>query len=187
MVKVSCNRIKRAVCLVIIFVFCFVLMLTGCGEAEITDIDMHPTTNEERGDKDVQPQGTIWRLDEAYEEGLISTEHLQSIAYYYNFWLQDDSDFVPIPKYPEELSNETILKIRKTYYYIRDGYNKGAALYNVRVCDYYGTYDGYAVVDISGGGCDSPIGGLPYSCEEYEIGGVVFYWYSTLFVWKAFD
>ena len=187
MVKINYNRIKRAVCLLLLMAFCFFLMLAGCGEDEITGTDAYPTTAEDSGDKNVQPQGTILRLDKAYEEGLISTEHLQSIAYYYNFWLQDDSDFVPIPKDPEELSEETIIKIRKTYYYIRDGYNKGALLSYVSVGDYYGTYDGYAVVDISGGGCTSPIGGYPLTYEEYEIGGVVFYWYSTLFVFKAFD
>lgn len=141
--------------------------------------------NGSEGQNEVQPQGTLLWLESAYSDGLISYDDLRSIAYYYN-GESAEADFVPSPKNPEQLSAETIRKIKETYYYQADGFNKGASVDDVYVSGYCGTYNGYVVVEI-GSGCDTGIGGEPMIYEEYEIDGVIFYWYTPLRVWKSFD
>lgn len=129
--------------------------------------------------------GTLYWLEDAYSDGLISYDDLRSIAYYYN-GEKSESDFVPSPMNPESLSAETRRKIQETYYYQSSGDDKGASLDDVWVGGYYGTYNGCVVVTVFAT-CDSGIGGEPMYYEEYEIDGVVFYGYNPLKVWKAFE
>ena len=135
--------------------------------------------------KEIKLWGTFFWLDAAYADGLISYDALRSIAYYYN-GESAEIDFVPIPKDPETLSDETILKIQETYYVGSNGAEKGATLDDVVVGDYCGTYNGCVIVSVIAN-CTSGIGGDPIDYEKYEIGGVVFNRYTPLRVWKAFD
>ena len=135
--------------------------------------------NEDEKDK---LQSTVCGLEEAYESGLISKDELRSIAYYYN-GEEAATDFVPIPKNPESLSEETVLKIKKAYYLKLGGDEKGAVIDDVGIGGYYGTYSGCVVVVINGS-CVSGIGGDPIYYPEYTIDGIVFYQYTPLKVWK---
>ena len=126
--------------------------------------------------------GEIKNLEEAYETGWITQEDLKSIAYYYNDKteaIENNGDFVPVPKSPERLNDNTITAIRKTY---REQYfeDKSTPLDTITVTDYCGTYNGCVVATVSTY-C------IAYDIivqDEYEIGGVVFYNYFSLSVWN---
>lgn len=127
-------------------------------------------------------QSTFYSLEEAYENGLISKDDLRSIAYHYNS-ADAETDFVPIPKSPESLSEETVNKIKRAYYDKVGGENLGATVDDVYIGGYYGTYAGCVVVML-GGDCMSGFGGDPIYYPEYMIDDIVFYWYTPLKVWK---
>ncbi|MCH5148830.1 MAG: hypothetical protein J1G05_05675 [Clostridiales bacterium] len=136
----------------------------------------------ENEDEEERVQSTVCSLEEAYESGFISKDDLRSIAYYYNSE-EAATDFVPIPKNPESLSEETVRKIKKAYYFKVGGEKTEAVVDDVSIGGYYGTYSGCVVVVINAS-CMSGIGGDPVYYPEYTIDGVVFYQYTPLKVWK---
>ena len=128
------------------------------------------------------PPSELYRLAEAYAKGLITKDDLRNIAYYYN-GEHATTDFVPLPKNPETLSEQTIKKIKQAYYdKVFDG-NSDATVDDVNIAGYYGTYNGYVIIEINAS-CVSGIGGDPLSYPEYVIGDVIFYSYTPLQVWK---
>lgn len=132
--------------------------------------------------KEELPQSVLCGLEEAYTKGLISKDDLRSIAYYYN-GKDAATDFVPTPKNPESLSEDTIKKIQRAYYDKVGGEKTEAVVDDVNIGGYYGTYDGCVIVYINAS-CMSGIGGDPICYPEYAIEDVVFYWYTPLQVWK---
>ena len=131
------------------------------------------------------PLSVLYWIEEAYANGLITNDDLRSIAYYYN-GENATTDFVPLPKNPETLSEQTIKKIQQTYYdKVFDG-NSDATVDDVNIAGYYGTYNGYVIIEINAS-CVSGIGGDPLYYPEYVIGDVIFYSYTPLQVWKEMN
>ena len=134
--------------------------------------------------KETNPPGEIYSLEEAYENGWITREHLLSIAYYCgqtdnNAELQDEN-YAPIPKNPEKLSKKTALKIRKTELY--SARSSKAELSDVEIIGYYGCYSGYYAVKISASYLMYPA----VVNAERTIGGVLFVYTNEFPVlWKA--
>ena len=125
-------------------------------------------------------EGTLYTLAQAYEEGLITREHLLNIAYYqgsaeYN---QDeiDENFTPQPK--GKLTANVSLQLRSAIADMHRSYkgyeNVTAEGFSVTETSYYGCYNGYHAFffkDISGIG-DYLASNLSY---QEEIDGVIFY------------
>ncbi|MDE6441858.1 MAG: hypothetical protein K2L12_03780 [Clostridia bacterium] len=112
----------------------------------------------------------ILSLEDAYENDLLSEENLKSIADYYN---NPDTR-------PNDLSEDTRETINTAFckqFGITD-YDKAGV-----PSTYFGTYSGCTVVQISTT-CDSEFGGDPICYTEYTIGGVTFYRYSPLMVYR---
>ena len=169
---------KKLFCaLILTFLSSFMLFaFVGCNDNE-TEVG----SNENESEAELPPS-ELYRLAEAYAKGLITKDDLRNIAYYYNGELAT-TDFVPLPKNPETLSEQTIKKIQQAYYNkVFDG-NSDATVDDVGVGEYYGTYHGCVVVEI-GAPCTSDIGGDPLYYPEYVIGDVIFYSYTPLRVWK---
>ena len=125
-------------------------------------------------------EGTLYTLAQAYEEGLITREHLLNIAYYqgsaeYN---QDEinENFTPLPK--GELTANVSLQLRSAIADMHRSYkgyeNVTAEGFSVTEEFYYGCYNGYHAFffeDVSG------ISNYPDWIHNYqeEIDGIVFY------------
>lgn len=127
-------------------------------------------------------QSVLCGIEEAYTTGLISKDDLKSIAYYFN-GENAATGFVPTPKDPESLSEDTIKKIQRTYCDKVSGDKTEAVVDEVNIGGYYGTYNGCVIVEINAS-CIGGIGGDPICYPEYMIEDVVFYWYTPLHVWK---
>ena len=92
---------------------------------------------------------TFYTLQEAYETGYLTREDIMSIAYYhnggrvYNEGIMSEG-YTPIPKTPQELSEDTVNKIKET---AADEYNSQHDLSTKATADgftiiqYYGTYN----------------------------------------------
>lgn len=120
--------------------------------------------------------GKIIRLEEAYDNGLLTTKDLQDIAYYMG--CAGDADYSPTPKNPETLDGEIALKIK--YLYLKDWRDllPQLTVNDVIVTDYYGTYGSCIAVCLS-----NEIAPCDYIFEdEHYIGGVTFYNYCGAFV-----
>ena len=136
--------------------------------------------------KEKNPPGEIYSLEEAYENGWITREHLLSIAYYFggqkenNVELQDEN-YAPIPKNPEKLSEKTALKIRKTdLYRMREVGKSKFDLSDMLIEGYYGCYMDYYAVTTS-------FKGARYTedIKDRMIDGVLFtYTYEFPVLWK---
>lgn len=94
-----------------------------------------------------QTYGTFYTLEEAYEAGILTHDELMSIAYYHNGGTRGNEaimgeDYVPIPKDPQELSEETSWKICETaaYNYRREYENAEASADDFKIIRYHGTY-----------------------------------------------
>lgn len=94
-----------------------------------------------------QSSGTLYTLQEAYDNGWLSQEDLMCIAYYSNGGRELNEeimseDYAPAPKTPEELSSLTELKIK--YAAVKaceDKYDKtNVKSENFIITHYYGTY-----------------------------------------------
>ena len=157
------------------FVILVCIILSG-----LTLFSLNGCTYNENQEENIQ--STICGLEEAHETGLISKDDLKSIAYYYN-GENAETDFTPIPKNPQTLSENTISKIKRAYYDKVSNGKSEATVDDVYIGGYYGTYNGCVIVEINGD-CMSGIGGDPISYPEYVIDGVVFYWYTPLQVWQ---
>ena len=118
-------------------------------------------------------------LENAYSLGYLTQEDLKSIAYYYNAETAEPT-FELIPKV--ELNKSIEEKIKLSYLqrsYIKDTYPKATAN-DIRRFDYYGTYNGCAVVFI----IDSLFAYDFVFEAEYTIDGVTFYNYCALSVYQ---
>ena len=130
-------------------------------------------------------------LEEAYETGAITREHLLNIAYYadcaqYNSE-EINRDFTPIPK--PELTDVLALEIREsiTQWYKSDELHKDyqVKLENFSIETYYGCYNGYHAFSYKNSTAIYP---AVYADYWNEIDGVTFYnWGShqiKIYVWK---
>lgn len=176
------NAVKSSVCIALILVLC-ICVLCACNEDDKDDVYKNP-----------RKLGDFYTLAEAYEQGFISHDDLLNIAYYnhqryddiYDF-PDDDPNFVGAPLVPEVLSEETKSAICETYaYYMENGIYDTARTnilkVDIKVAEYYGTYNGWTVV-----GMGRP-GAFLASYAHPEIGGIEFAvdfcFYPTM-VWKA--
>lgn len=123
--------------------------------------------------------GTLYSLDEAYEQNLISKEDLQKIAEIYNSDSENRTASV------STLSEETARNIRCAYCLIWG--QKVSRHKEVGISGYYGTYNTCTAVSVwadaafligDENGCVDP-----WYFETYEIDGVVFHWYIGIYVW----
>ena len=137
--------------------------------------------------KEKNPPGEIYSLEEAYENGWITREHLLSIAYYFggqkenNVELQDEN-YAPIPKNPEKLSKKMALKIRKTDLYMEQNEydRKTLDLEDIKIIAYHGCYVGCWVVEVRERGTI-----FSDTMTEWSIGNVKFTYREGLpIVWK---
>ena len=135
--------------------------------------------------KEKNPPGEIYILEEAYENGWITREHLLSIAYYFGQKNNNeellDENYAPIPKNPKKLSEKTALKIRKTKLYnVRKAVRESAVLSDITIKNYFGYYEGYYVITTS-------VSGIGHSTDikERVIDGILFtYTYEFPVLWK---
>ena len=129
---------------------------------------------------------TFYHLQYAYDRGLITTEDIQSIAYYNNLRHFEPTvsaspapdgptpvptEFIPAPIDPAELSEDVWARIRNSYQYVVDGELwKFTSLQNhTEPYDfhYYGTYQGYLAIFIR---TTSP---YPIKQSDEEIDGIL--------------
>lgn len=126
--------------------------------------------------------GKFYTLEKAYTNGWLSIEELQSIAYYYHG--SDDTSLKPIPLYPENLSEETEKKIKRTHLVLIKEDYPFANINGVHITEYFGTYgdciavcvmDDYRKIDV-------------LEIPELEIGGVMFYNLTQpgLMIWRNY-
>lgn len=99
------------------------------------------------GCKGSPPFGEFYSLQGAYEAGILTHDELMSIAYYHNGGTRGNEaimgeDYVPIPKDPQELSEETSWKICETaaYNYRQEYENTEASADDFKIIRYHGTY-----------------------------------------------
>ena len=127
--------------------------------------------------KPEQPKAAgFYSLDIAYDNGWISRTDLRSLAYYHNQIMKyEDKYFVPIPKDPEVLDEETENRFRLAYrdaLVLWDRYEVDPD--RIHIEKYYGTYSGCIAISIT----------VDYICAylitkwRYYIGGVTFCEYS---------
>ncbi len=169
---------------IIVFLLVAVLLamsicLCACNDSDNEDVYSNP-----------RQLGDFHTLEEAYEQGIISHDDLLNIAYYnhqrYDFFdfPDDDPNFVGAPKDPEVLSEETKAAICETYaLYMKTEENRiNIPKGHITVVEYYGTYNGWAVVGIGrpgaflAGYAHPKIGGIKFAVD--------FCFYPTM-VWKA--
>ena len=119
-------------------------------------------------------------LESAYNLGYLTQEHLKSIAYYYNKETTEPT-FELIPKV--ELDKKIEDNIKLSYLQRSDIQSRypNATVNDILGFDYYGTYDGCAVVFVY----DSL-----FMCDlrfeaEYILGDVTFYNYCELSVYNT--
>ena len=124
-------------------------------------------------------------IADAYEAGWITQEQLKSIAYYHNkntvgdSWEPEVMDFQLIPQ--TELDEKVSEHIRKSYLKLMRQYDSKLKMKDVKIDEYYGTYDGYVVANmwVKLNFCDIIFR------PELEIGGVMFYNYNYLSVFNT--
>ena len=119
-------------------------------------------------------------LEEAYEAGWITQEHLKSIAYYYNHETKEP-EFELIPK--AELSKKVENTIKLSYLQqpsIKEDF-PNARVSSVDTFEYFGAYNGFVVVWILD---NLYMYDLKFH-DEKIIGGVSFYDYIGLSVYNT--
>ena len=160
------NYRKFMVALCIIVILCSMVMV-GCDNRE--------------------PKGEFYTLQQGYDNGLITIEELQTIAYYHSNG-HNCSYITPIPKDPESLDEETMQKIKNDALIFllaqkgKDGKQKypNATINDISVIGYYGTYNGVIVAKIADG-----FNGWADMVETTIIAGVEFTYSGVLPVlWK---
>jgi hypothetical protein len=133
-------------------------------------------------------KGSFYSLQEAYDEGLLTVEDLQSIANYQSAG-EDEPDFAPIPKNPEYLSNEIINAIKKTYLVnLRDIRNQdgtlmcpNATISDVKFLGYYGTYNNAIAIKIS-----DEYSGYPGVVQKFTVADITFTYSGVpVVIWQA--
>ena len=128
-----------------------------------------------------KPEGSFYTLNEAYDNGWLTTEDLKSTAFYYRG--DADTGFVAKPKNPETLSAETESAIKQAYLEVLKERKPEATIDNVWIAEYYGTYGDVVVVKVWDDCFMYDLIFIP----EVTIGGVLFRNYSEreVYVWKA--
>ena len=119
-------------------------------------------------------------LEDAYDAGWLTEEHMMSIAYHYNNFYKEEPEeptFDLIPK--EELSKKVIKNIKLTF--LRDRNYTELTVKDVTEFYYYGIYDGYVVALVY----DSVYGYDFVFHDEKTIGGAVFYSYRSIRVYNT--
>ena len=123
-------------------------------------------------------------LEEAYNNGWISRTDLKNIAYYYHKNTRyEDKYFVPIPKDPEVLDEETENRLTLAYrdalllWGVEEVYVNGNPD-GIHVKRYYGTYSGCITVSVT----VDYIKAYPIIKSRYYIGGVLFRNYSASYI-----
>ncbi|MDE6285286.1 MAG: hypothetical protein K2M17_06025 [Bacilli bacterium] len=133
-----------------------------------------------RNPRNGEPEyGVLYSFLKAFENGWISENDLQNMAYYHTGEVQRKG-FKPTPKYPETLSEENELAIRQAFF---DKYcdEDNRTVDNVQIKAYLGSYDGLVAVKIY----HSLFSNADWGTEEL-IGGVVFSYYKQeeMVLWK---
>ncbi len=117
-------------------------------------------------------------LEEAYEAGWITQEHLKSIAYYYNHETEEpDFDLIPKAELPRKVE-----KTVKLSYLQWPGIKKNhpdADENDISAFTYYGTYNDCVVAFVF-----YKYYGDIFPPVDKEIAGVMFYRYRTLYVYN---
>lgn len=90
-------------------------------------------------------EGTFYSLQEVYDYGWLTQTDLMSIAYYHNggrIYNEEimSEDYAPLPKTPEVLSDETILKIKNTAARNYSEHIRYAEADGFTIAQYCGTY-----------------------------------------------
>jgi hypothetical protein len=120
-------------------------------------------------------------LEDAYEAGWITEDDLKTIADYWN----NDDRTLPEMQYSQEVVNNIKYTKFKAIHYHFDSSELKYLFFkdkkNMRI-GYYGTYNGYVVARVSGKYSSVVVD--PYIHDEKTIGGVTFYNYMTLTVYK---
>lgn len=157
--------LKKLVCLGIALVMLFSLVACENNEEE----NMEP----------------FYTLQEAYDKGFLTRKDLRSIAYYYSLTVVDggsnnDENFVPKPKTPETLNQETEKRIKQAYFdnLIELRPDTEATIENILLRHYYGTYGECVTVKVSD---NFYMYDFLFITEQY-IGGVLFRNYCAALV-----
>ena len=137
----------------------------------------------------------FYTLEWAYNNKLLTKKELRSIAYYHHDGYKmgysgcsgkeiDTKDyfFKPIPKNPKTLDEETESKVKQAYldYHLHHGNWHSDYADTIHICEYLGTYNGYAAVMMlePGGEC---------AVRVDKIDDIYFFYsYSnyTIHIWK---
>lgn len=123
--------------------------------------------------------GKLIRIEEAYNNNLLTTKDLQDIAYYMG--CAGDTDYSPTPKNPEKLDSETELKIKFLYLTELQNEFPKATIDDVGIDFYYGTYGSCIAVRLF----NEIVMYDLYFEDEYVIGDVTFYDYCGAFIYIA--
>lgn len=158
------KKIKKIIVIGLVFLMCFSLFC-GCNK-----------NNDNKGD--------FYVISEVYESNEITRQDLLSIVYYiYGMVIDDNKDeypevFVPTPKDPEKLDENTERAIGYTYkYQLKKADEKLYSDVIIKEVRYYGTYNDYICVGIK-----TEIPGVDYGDEVFQetIDGVS-YWQTPNF------
>ena len=129
-------------------------------------------------------EGTFYTLQKAYDEGYLTKEEIMSIAYYHNggrVYNEEimSEEYTPIPKTPQELSEETVNKIKENAAYeynSEHNHETKATADGFTIVHYYGTYDGAVAVIVT----HSYLGDSPAVVVDnsYSVAGVIFHYWT---------
>lgn len=117
---------------------------------------------------DIAVSGNLYKIDKAYENGLLDEKNLKSISCrcYENFE-ELENPYGGLYQRPiKGLEYETKLELRRAFE--EQSYGQSSKFEEIKIYNYYGTYSGNIVVAMSGSGCYFPDG------SDKDIGGVTF-------------
>lgn len=138
---------RKIICLMLIFVMAFTMMTMVACKPEKED--------------EPEERGTFYSLQEAYDQGLITQDDLESIANYYKSENQEELD--------EEIANA----IKETRAYclrtLSSSSIKNAKADDVTILGYYGTYNNCFAVKI-----DDDFAVYTTALREVTLAGIVF-------------
>ena len=114
-----------------------------------------------------KPTGTLYSLQEAYEQELLTVADLRNIAFYFNEELNDEN-YTSTPKNPAVLSKEVENNIKQKYRFDFEIPKNSIGL--ISIWSYFGTYNDCIAIGIT----DSYYAYDYVIIAEYAIAGVVF-------------
>ncbi|MDE7108131.1 MAG: hypothetical protein K2O39_07400, partial [Clostridiales bacterium] len=139
----------------------------------------------EKADPSIEITGRLFRIDQAYRNGWIDENDLKSIACCVN-----DSDSSVENPYSglyeppaQKLSMDTKNELKQAYVMWVDDGSTGDLLDDIKIDNYYGTYNGHMVVSMTDNGCH-----IGATTEGTEIGGVTFnnYGWRSIYVYYQY-